>query len=83
MFKVMMIVGICFEIIKLSCVMVELDKYIEYIMVYIGQNFDYELNEIFFQEFCICKLDYFLDVVGKNVVEMIVNVICKLDELMD
>lgn len=51
MLKVMTIVGTRPEIIKLSRVMAELDKYTEHIMVHTGQNFDYELNEIFFRNF--------------------------------
>ena len=61
MLKVMTIVGTRPEIIKLSRVMDEFDKYTEHIMVHNGQNFDYELNEIFFQELRIRKPDYFLD----------------------
>ena len=69
MLKVMTIVGTRPEIIKLSRVMAELDKYTEHIMVHTGQNFDYELNEIFFQELRIRKPDYFLDAAGKNAAE--------------
>lgn len=83
MLKVMTIVGTRPEIIKLSRVMAELDKYTEHIMVHTGQNFDYELNEIFFQELRIRKPDYFLDAAGKNAAETIANVIRKSDELMD
>ena len=83
MLKVMTIVGTRPEIIKLSRVMAEMDKYTEHIMVHTGQNFDYELNEIFFQELRIRKPDYFLDAAGKNAAETIANVIRKSDELMD
>ena len=57
MLKVMTIVGTRPEIIKLSRVMAELDKYTEHIIVHTGQNYDYELNEIFFQELHIRKPD--------------------------
>ena len=83
MLKVMTIVGTRPEIIKLSRVMVELDKYTEHIIVHTGQNFDYELNEIFFQQLQIRKPDYFLDAAGKNAAETIANVILKSDEIMD
>lgn len=83
MLKVMTIVGTRPEIIKLSRVMAELDKYTEHIIVHTGQNFDYELNEIFFQELRIRKPDYFLDAAGKNAAETIANVIRKSDELME
>lgn len=83
MLKVMTIVGTRPEIIKLSRVMTELDKYTQHIIVHTGQNFDYELNEIFFQELHIRKPDYFLEAAGKNAAETIANVIRKSDELME
>ncbi|BEG97886.1 non-hydrolyzing UDP-N-acetylglucosamine 2-epimerase [Bacteroides sedimenti] len=83
MLKVMTIVGTRPEIIKLSRVMAELDKYTEHIIVHTGQNYDYELNEIFFQELHIRKPDYFLDAAGSNAAATIANVILKSDELMD
>ena len=69
MLKVMTIVGTRPEIIKLSRVMAELDRYTEHIIVHTGQNYDYELNEIFFQELHIRKPDYFLNVAGKKEAE--------------
>lgn len=83
MLKVMTIVGTRPEIIKLSRVMAELDKYTEHIIVHTGQNYDYELNGIFFQELGIRKPNYFLDAAGKNAAETIANVIRKSDELME
>lgn len=83
MLKVMTIVGTRPEIIKLSRVMAELDRYTEHIIVHSGQNYDYELNEIFFQELHIRKPDYFLNAAGKNAAETIANVIHKSDELME
>jgi len=83
MLKVMTIVGTRPEIIKLSQVMLELDKYTNHIMVHTGQNFDYELNEIFFQDLKIRKPDYFLGAAGKNAAETIANVILKSDLLME
>ena len=64
--KVMTIVGTRPEIIKLSRVLAELDKYTDHILVHTGQNFDYELNEIFFQEMGIRKPDYFLNAVDSR-----------------
>ena len=81
MLKIMTIVGTRPEIIKLSRVMAELDKYTEHIIVHTGQNYD--LNEIFFQELRIRRPDYFLNAAGKNATETIANVIQKSDELMD
>lgn len=83
MLKVMTIVGTRPEIIKLSRVMAELDKYAEHIIVHTGQNFDFELNEIFFQQLGVRQPDYYLDAAGKNAAETIANVIRKSDELMD
>lgn len=82
MLKVMTIVGTRPEIIKLSRVMSELDKYTNHIIVHTGQNYDYELNEIFFQQLHIRKPDYFLNAAGTNAAETIANVIVKSDEVM-
>lgn len=82
MLKVMTIIGTRPEIIKLSRVMSELDKYTEQIIVHTGQNFDYELNEIFFKDLHLRKPDHFMDAAGKNAAETIANVIQKSDELM-
>lgn len=83
MLKVMTIVGTRPEIIKLSRVMAELDKYTEHIIVHTGQNFDYELNQIFFKELGIREPDHYMDAAGKNAAETISNVIRKSDELID
>jgi UDP-N-acetylglucosamine 2-epimerase len=79
--KVMTIVGTRPEIIKLACVIPELDKYTEHTLVHTGQNYDYELNEIFFDGMGIRKPDIFLDAAGKDAAETIGNVIIKSDEL--
>jgi len=80
--KVMTIVGTRPEIIKLSRVMSELDKYTRHILVHSGQNYDYELNEIFFKDLEIRKPDYFLGAVGDTVADTIGNVISKADAVM-
>lgn len=80
--KVMTIVGTRPEIIKLSRVMHEIGKNVEHLLVHTGQNYDYELNEIFFKELGIRKPDYFLDAVGDSVARTIGNVIAKSDEVM-
>lgn len=79
--KVMTIVGTRPEIIKLSAVIPELDKYTEHILVHTGQNYDYELNEIFFDGMGIRKPDIFMEAAGENASETIGNVIIKSDEL--
>lgn len=79
----MTIIGTRPEIIKLSRVIAELDKYTSHIIVHTGQNFDYELNEIFFQQLQIRKPDFFLDTAGVNAAETIANVILKTDKLLE
>lgn len=71
------------EIIKLSRVIAKLDKYTEHILVHTGQNYDYELNEIFFKELGIRKPDFFLNAAGLTAAETIGNVIIKTDELLN
>jgi len=79
--KVMTIVGTRPEIIKLSCVIEELDKFTDHILVHTGQNYDYELNEIFFEGMGIRKPDIFMNAAGENPAETIGNVIKMSDEL--
>ena len=81
--KIMTIVGTRPEIIKLSRVIAELEKYTEHILVHSGQNYDYELNEVFFQEMGIKKPDYFLNAAADNPAETIANVISKSDKLLE
>ena len=80
--KVMTIVGTRPEIIKLSRVIHQLDKHTEHILVHSGQNYDYELNEIFFQQLEIRKPDHFLNAAGDTVAQTIGNVIAKADEVI-
>jgi UDP-N-acetylglucosamine 2-epimerase (non-hydrolysing) len=79
----MTIVGTRPEIIKLSRVIAELEKYTEHILVHTGQNYDYELNEVFFHDLGIKKPDYFLDAAGQVAAETIGNVITKSDALLE
>jgi len=79
----MTLVGTRPEIIKLSMVIAELDKHTDHILVHTGQNYDYELNEIFFEQMGIRKPDYFLNAAGFNAAETIGNVIIKSDELFE
>jgi UDP-N-acetylglucosamine 2-epimerase len=81
--KVMTIVGTRPEIIKLSRVMAELDKFVEHIIVHTGQNYDYELNQIFFTDLEVRKPDFFLNAVGKTTAETIGNIITKTDEIFE
>lgn len=83
MLKVMTIVGTRPEIIKLSRVIAEIDKYMEHVLVHTGQNYDYELNEIFFNEMNLRKPDYYLGVEGKTTAEKIGQIISKTDILLE
>lgn len=80
--KVVTVVGTRPEIIRLSRVMAKLDEHCEHILVHTGQNYDYELNEIFFQDLGIRKPDYFLNAAGKTGAETIGKVIIAVDEVL-
>jgi len=81
--KVMTIVGTRPEIIRLSRVIVALDRYCDHVLVHTGQNYDYELNEIFFHDLELKRPDHFLQVAGSNVAETIGNIIIKVDECLE
>jgi UDP-N-acetylglucosamine 2-epimerase (non-hydrolysing) len=83
MLKILTLVGTRPEIIKLSRVIAELDDKLNHILVHTGQNYDFELNEIFFKELQIRKPDYFLDAVGSNLAHTIGNIIAKTDEVLE
>ncbi len=83
MLKVMTIVGTRPELIKMSRVIAELDQYTEHILVHTGQNYDYELNQIFFDDLQIRKPNYFLGAVGDTVAQTIGQIIIKSDEVFD
>ncbi len=78
----MTIVGTRPEVIKLSRVIAELDRYTEHVLVHTGQNYDYELNEIFFKELGVRRPDYFLEAAGKSAAQTIGTVISKSDEII-
>ncbi|MGD8765728.1 MAG: UDP-N-acetylglucosamine 2-epimerase (non-hydrolyzing) [Desulfobacteraceae bacterium] len=82
MLKVMTIAGTRPEIIKLSRVIYELDQHTDHVLVHTGQNYDYELNEIFFKQLEIRKPDFFMNAVGETVAETIGNVIAKSDRVI-
>ena len=82
MLKVMTIVGTRPELIKMSRVIAEFDQHTQHILVHTGQNYDYELNEIFFKDLGIRKPDYFLEAVGENAAQTIARVIEKSDVVM-
>ena len=80
--KIVTVVGTRPEIIRLTCVIKKLDQYCEHILIHTGQNFDYELNEMFFEDLGIRKPDYFLGAAGSNSAETIGNVIIEVDKVL-
>lgn len=83
--KVVTVVGTRPEIIRLSCTLLALDKNeaIDHILVHTGQNYDYELNEIFFEDLGLRKPDYFLEAAGKNATETVGNILIKIDPILE
>lgn len=81
--KVMTVVGTRPEIIRLSRIMARLDKDCEHVIVHTGQNYDYELNEIFFDDLSVRKPDFFLESAGLNGAQTIGQVIINIDKLLD
>lgn len=82
MLRVMTIVGTRPELIKMSRVIAEFDEHTKHVLVHTGQNYDYELNQLFFEDLGIRKPDYFLEAVGENAAKTIARVIEKSDEVM-
>ncbi len=83
--KVMTVVGTRPEIIRLSRVLTALDasEAVEHIIVHTGQNYDYELNQIFFEDLGLRKPDYFLEAAGKTATETVGNILIKIDPLLE
>lgn len=80
--KVMTVVGTRPEIIRLSRVLARLDEYCDHVLVHTGQNYDYELNQIFFDDLGIRKPDHFLDAAGGSAAETIGNIIIAVDGVL-
>ena len=80
--KLMTIVGTRPEIIKMSAIIKKADKYFDHVLVHTGQNYDYNLNEVFFKDLGLREPDHYLGVVGKNIGETMGNVISKAYDLM-
>ena len=81
--RLMTIVGTRPEIIKMSEIIKKADKYFDHILVHTGQNYDYELNKVFFEDLGLREPDFYLDVVGDNLGQTMGNVIAKSYELMN
>src|SRR6516225_10880823 len=80
--KVATILGTRPEIIRLSRVIAALDRYTDHVLVHTGQNYDYELNQVFFQDLEVRQPDFFLQAAGRNAAETIGLVIMKSDETL-
>lgn len=83
MLKVMTLVGTRPELIKMSRVIAEFDAHVNHVLVHSGQNYDYELNQVFFDDLGIRKPDYFLGAAGETAAKTIADVIAKADEVFE
>ena len=81
MLKVMTLVGTRPELIKMSRVIAEFDQHVKHVLVHSGQNYDYELNQVFFDDLGIRKPDHFLGAAGETAAQTIAEVIAKADEV--
>jgi len=81
--KVMTVIGTRPEIIRLSRTMAMLDQHCDHVIVHTGQNYDYELNQIFFDDLGLRKPDHFLGVAGRSAAETIGRVIIAVDEVLE
>jgi UDP-N-acetyl-L-fucosamine synthase len=80
--KVVTILGTRPEIIRLSAVMLRLDKHVEHIIVHTGQNYDYELNEVFFEDLGVRRPDYFMNVDTSSLGKVYGNILIKAEEIL-
>lgn len=83
MLKVLTVVGTRPEIIRLACVIPLFDKYTKHILVHTGQNYDYELNQIFFEDLELRKPDYFLNVNTSSLGHVLGETLIKIEEILD
>ena len=83
MLKVMTIVGTRPELIKMARVIVKFDKHTDHVLVHTGQNYDFELNQVFFDDLGIRRPDHFLEAAGKNATKTIANVLAKVDDILE
>lgn len=81
--KLVTVVGTRPEIIRLACVLPQLDKYFDHTLVHTGQNYDHQLNQVFFEDLDLRRPDRFLEVAGRNGAETIGNVIIAVDQVLE
>jgi len=80
--KVVTILGTRPEIIRLSAVMKRLDKHVDHVIVHTGRNYDYELNEVFFEDLGVRKPDYFMNVDTSSLGKVYGNILIKAEEIL-
>jgi UDP-N-acetylglucosamine 2-epimerase len=80
--KVITVVGTRPEIIRLSRVIVVLERYLQHVLIHTGQNYDFELNQIFFNDLGLRAPDYFLEAAGKSPAETVGLVMARVDEVL-
>lgn len=83
MLKVMTLVGTRPELIKMSRVIAEFDRHVDHVLVHSGQNYDYELNQVFFDDLEIRKPDHFLGAAGETAAQTIAEIIAKVDQVFE
>src|SRR6516225_5297940 len=81
--KVLTIVGTRPEIIRLSRVIARLDEHCDHVLVHTGQNYDYELNQVFFDDLDVRKPDHFLEAAGRTAAETIGSIIISIDRVLE
>ena len=81
--KIVTVIGTRPEIIRLSRVIAALDRYMTQVIVHTGQNYDYELNQVFFEDLELRKPDYFLEAAGKNACETVGQIIARVDDVLE
>ena len=81
--KVVSVVGTRPEIIRLSRVLSRLDEHCDHVLVHTGQNYDYELNQVFFDDLGVRKPDHFLNSAGANAAQTIGNLIIAVDKVLE
>jgi UDP-N-acetylglucosamine 2-epimerase len=81
--KVITVVGTRPEIIRLSRVIARLDQYFDHVLVHTGQNYDYELNEVFFEDLEIRRPDHYLNAAGGSAAETIGQTIIRMDPVLE
>ena len=81
--NIVTVVGTRPEIIRLSCIIKQFENYTDHILVHTGQNYDYELNEIFFEDLDIRKPDYFLNAADSTATKTIGKILIEADALLE